>query len=337
MFFVGHFVLLNPSSLEDDFGGMRVIQPKDLLNFLKNEPTALAPEAPLTVAPSYSLRDSIIYSSDGSVSKIKMSARKSNLYQKEQIAHSRDVQMEFADHTQIEAKEALFFIAKDKVHFYGDVHTTFSNGAELFSEYAEVFTKPLTHVVIPTKESVRGRKHSKDNEVRFTSMGLDYLDSESKSLHLLSNVHVEIQNTKKTDVYSDQATYSHEKGLLYFFMNDSRPLSDQFVKVHQPDLNLKSRALEVSTSSKQELQTITAISDVWMEDLRDPVKTSSATSGRAVYDDRKNEIILTEFPQVYQDNDTITGDIIIFHRNTDLIEVKQSNAIYHNESKERSR
>jgi len=51
-----------------------------------------------------------------------------------------------------------------------------------------------------------------------------------------------------------------------------------------------------------------------------------ATGGRADFDSHKNVIVLTEYPQVYQDEDTVTGDKILLHRDTDIIEVEHSNA-----------
>lgn len=327
---------MSPSNLEDDFTGMRVIEPKDLLTFLKNEPDSIAPEVPHTVTPSYSLRDSVILASQGEKPNIKMISRKSSVYQVEQLAHSRDVVVQFSDRTQVEAKEAVFFLKEDRVRFYGSVHTTFPNGAELFSEFAEAFTKPVTRIQIPTTEPVHGTKKDGKTLVDFNSLGLEYIDIAPKNLHLLSDVKVKIISEKTTDVVSDQAVYTDEKGVLHFSMNDTRPLSEQFVKVHQVDLDLKSRTLDVDTTENQKLHSITALTDVWMRDSHDPEKIASGTSGKAVYNEIKNEITLTEFPQVNQDNDTITGDIIIFHRNTDLIEVKQSNAIY-NEHNDRSK
>ncbi len=337
LFFVAHFVLLSPASLEEDFNGVRVIDPKDLLSFLKNEPSVLAPEVPLNVAPAYSLRDDTLYSSQGIKPNVKMISRKSNVYQKEEIIHSLDVVVEFPDHTQVQAKEGVFFTNQDKIHFYGHVHTTFPNGAELFSEFAEAFTKPVTRIEIPVSELAIGTRKDPSSTVTFTSQGLEYVDVYPKNFHLLSDAKVQIVGDSTTDIHSDQAIYSYEKNHMHFFMNESRPLSTQFVKVHQPDLDLKSRTLDVDTTDTQKLHTVTALTDVWMRDSHDPEKLSIATSGKAVYDYTKNEVTLTEFPQVYQDDDTITGDVIIFHRNTDQIQVKQSNAIYNDNKNEQSK
>ncbi len=337
LFFVGHLVLLNPSSLEDDFGGIRIINPKDLLTFLKNDPPPLAEGVPVDVAPSYSLRDALTLSSKGVKPSTKMNARKANVYSKENIIHARDVVIELEDHTIVRAKEAIDYTEKNQVNFYGSVHTTFTNGAEVFSEFATVFTKPVTHIIIPVTQQARGRKDDKKTLTEFTSQGLDYTDAPPKELHLLSNVVVDIteeDQKKSTRVISDQATYNQDQGHLHFFMNETRPLKEQFVFTHRVDLDVNSRTLEVYLNEKKELEKIVALRDVWIKDSHDPLKISTSTSGKAVFIEAKNDVILSDFPQVYQEGDTITGDIIIDHRTTDLIEVKQSNAIYNTEQED---
>lgn len=335
IFFVAHFLLLNPSSLEDDFGGIRVIQPKDLLNFLKNEPETLVKgnSVPLDVTPSYSLRDSISYTSEGIQPKMRVVARKSNLYQKEQIAHLRDVQSELQDKTHIDAKEAVYFLEKNEVHFYGDVLTTFPNGTRVLSQFATLFTKPVTHVLIPTSELVQGHNDGKKSKVSFTSQGLDYLDSEDKRLHLLADVHVKIEDEKVTKITSDQAIYNDLAGHLHFYMNENQPLNQQFAEAHQIDLDIKARVLDANLDSKRELKTLTALHDVWIRDRKSEDQISIGTGGRGVYFNKRNDIELTDFPQVTQEGDTIVGDTIIFHRTSDTIEVKQSNAIYSTDKK----
>jgi lipopolysaccharide export system protein LptA len=51
-----------------------------------------------------------------------------------------------------------------------------------------------------------------------------------------------------------------------------------------------------------------------------------ATSGQADFDTHRDIILLTQFPQVYQGEDTATGDIILMHRDTDVIEIEHSNS-----------
>ncbi len=311
---------------------MRVIEPKDLLTFLKNEPISLIPDLPAQVVPAYSLRDTQYFSSDGIKPNLKMTSRKSNIFQKEQLMHARDVIVEMADGTRISSKEAIFYQVKHQINFHGSVHTVFPNGAEMDSEFMTVYTKPVAEIFIPITQRVEGRKVDSGRLTRFTSFGLTYSDAPVKELHLLSQVNVQMTGDQKTEVVSDQANYQYERGQLFFYMNETRPLAQQFVKVKQPDLELKSRKLEIETDPQRNLDQITALRDVWIRDSHDPKKIAISTSGKAIYYQKDNDVLLTDFPQVYQEGDTITGDIITFHRKTDLIEVKQSNAIYNNDT-----
>jgi hypothetical protein len=327
LFFVGHFLLLNPSSLEDDFGGIRVVEPQNLLAFLKNEAKTALQDVPTHEAPSYSLKDSTTYASTDKPN-FKLMAARSNFYQKEQLIHALDVNVSFPDGTSVHANESVFFTEKSQANFYGKVHTVFANGAMLDSEFATVYMKPVTQVIIPTSELVHGLKVDANSTTRFTSLGLEYKDVSPKTLHLISDVNVEIKDDKITHITSDKAAYQHERGHLDFAMNESRPLSEQFVRANQPDLEMKSRTLEADIADGKSLHLITARGDVWIRDSHDPLKVSTSTSGKAIFNQAKNDLILTDFPQVYQEGDTVTGDIIIFHRTTDKIEVKQSNGIY---------
>jgi lipopolysaccharide transport protein LptA len=330
LFFVGHFLLLNPSSLESDFGGIRVVEPQNLLAFLKNEAKTAVADVPQGIVPSYSLKDSIMYTSNGTKPNFKLVASRSNFYQAQQIIHALEVLVTFDDGTTVKANEGVFFTEKNQANFYGAVHTVFANGATLDSERATAFMKPVTKIVIPNDVLATGMKADENSITHFTAYGLEYVDESPKVLKLFSKVHVWIENDKVTDIYSDRARYAYEDGFLNFEMNENRPLYEQFVLANQIDLNMKSRTLEMQLDDDQALDKITARGDVWTKDFHDPEKITTSTSGVGIYDQQKNDITLTEFPQVYQDGDTITGDVIIDHRNTDQIEVKESNAIYNN-------
>lgn len=93
-FFIAHFVLLSPSGLEEDFNGVRVIHPRDLLNFLKNEPEVIAKNIPTNIAPSYSIRGMRFFASVENRPNWKMISRKSNLYQAQELVHARDAELE---------------------------------------------------------------------------------------------------------------------------------------------------------------------------------------------------------------------------------------------------
>lgn len=170
----------------------------------------------------------------------------------------------------------------------------------------------------------------------------------------------------QTIVESDHCTILRDKRIAYFIMNDSRPIHTRFVTMNQPGTFVRSRRAELNYGDFAKiLQYMIAYDDVLVKerpteqdrtDLKDsrnspravaspttsPVASASvkptpsespvepqlrySTSGRADFDTQRDVVILTVFPQVYQDNDTITGDLITLHRDTDVVEVENSNA-----------
>jgi lipopolysaccharide transport protein LptA len=327
-FFVAHLLLLSPSSLEEDFTGMRVIHPKDLLAFLRNDPETPATVPFLrSVAPSYSARDGILYSTEGGKPKFKLLARKTNLYQEHQIAHIREARVFLEDGTEITSKEALYDLVKSQVTFMGSVQSQFKEGAIVKSELAILEIKPVMHLSIPTTEAVQGKKTNLASPVLFESMGLEYSEQD-KTIHLLSKVKVRVTGPKPVEVMSDHCDVIQSKDLLEFTMDDSKIIERQFVVANDPGLLLKSRRMEVKLHSGRQVEEIVALQDVFFENLGQSDSKTQGTGGRGVYRVRQNEITLSEFPQLYQDRDTVTGDTITYNRTSERVEVTQSNAIY---------
>ena len=326
---MAHFLLLSPSGLEEDFNGVRIINPKDLLTFLQNEPATLAKGIPPKVIPAYSLRDMIFYKSAGTEPQWKLTARKANVYQVAELLHTRDPILELHDGTQIRSKEGLVYTHDNTVEFFGDVQVNFINGAVTHSQYLKAITQPILQLTIPTTELVTGDKNNQSSKIHFKSLGFYYLDSGPKDIMLLGNVEFNIRSDKSTDIFSDQAVFHQLINEADFYMNDQQPLEKQFVEVKQTDLYMKGRKMHVLLGDDRQLETIFAYEDVYTKDFRDPLQITTSTSGKATYYEGKNEIYLEEFPQVYQEDDTITGEIVVFNRKTDVIEVKQSNASNH--------
>jgi lipopolysaccharide transport protein LptA len=328
IFFLAHFMLLSPSSLEDDFTGVRVVHPKDLLSFLQNESETIAKIVPTTVVPDYSIRDLNYYASSETEKNWRLQARKANMYQKDQLMHTRDMTLTLQDGTVVTAKEGVLHTETNEMEFFGNVNTYFTNGTHTVSEYGKALTKPVIDISVPLTEWVHGDKTDAHSRVEFKSMGLSYVETGAKDLKLLSEVEFNVFTDKKTRIVSDYAVYDqiHNRGT--FSMNDQRPLDQQFAQVFQSDMYLKSRTLVMNLGDQRQLLTIVAIDDAYLRDSKDPLHVSTGTAGKATYYDLSDEVYLTDFPQVYQDSDTITGDLIIFHRKQDVVEAKQSNAIY---------
>jgi hypothetical protein len=122
-------------------------------------------------------------------------------------------------------------------------------------------------------------------------------------------------------------------------MHPQRPEKDRFVHIAQPTLKAKGRkALLNYGDFSSMLHYLTVEEDVTIRELPKPPKNGVAdpdapkveprwgTGGRADFDNRTDVVILREYPQVYQGEDTITGDVITLHRDTDIVEVENSNA-----------
>jgi lipopolysaccharide transport protein LptA len=110
-------------------------------------------------------------------------------------------------------------------------------------------------------------------------------------------------------------------------MANFRPLKEKFVHITQPRFKVRSRRVDLEYGSViRELHLMTAFEDVFLQEVGELKSLRYGTSGRADFDTKRNVIILKDFPQVYQDQDTVTGDVIIMHRDSDIVEVEQSNA-----------
>ena len=323
MFLVAYFALLSPSSLEEDFSGVRVVHPKDLLNFLKNESEPiLAKGVPTEITPAYSLRNFDFFATTENHPQLKFTAKKSNFYQKEELIHARDSIVTFPDNTVVTSRESLFLTLKNEIEFFGNVVITFDNGLVVRTNYMKAITRPVLDILIPMSEAVSGEKIDKTGSVAFKSFGLTYYNDEPKIVKLTSQSLVKITGDRLTQIQSDQAKMIFMKNKIYFNMDEKRAFDRQFVQVHQQNMEMKSRVIEVDLNHSK-VETISALTDVSIKD-----RTFFSTSGKAIFIEKQNQIQLSDFPQVYQDNDTITGDLIIYNRTEDTIEVKESNAIY---------
>jgi len=155
-----------------------------------------------------------------------------------------------------------------------------------------------------------------------------------------------------TTIQSDHCVIERDKQLAHFTMFATRPLDTRFVRISQPTMISRSRRADLNYGDYTKiLQYMTAHEDVLIkevaetddrlanskprkkqnsrEDGREAAEQHSlryATSSRADFDSRRDIIVLSGFPQVYQDNDTVTGDVILLHRDTDIVEVENSNA-----------
>ena len=353
---ITEIVILSPSPLEESKVNAATVsvEPEQ---FVLDHAKSLAPGLPKNRIPEYSVDQFHYVSVQNGEKQWRIEADKAFLYNPERLVHSRIVTAYLYDGegkiTKITGQESKYYLKQRELEVFGHVKTIFPDGFELDSEYLSY--KPNDrHIVIPPQYEARGIGHENAGQsFEFTSMGLDYYMGDAL-IHLSKNVVFTLEKTtdtegrsEKTKIKSDHCLINRNKNLAQFTMNPERPLASRFVNITQPTLFVKSRRADMSYGSfAQILQYLTAYDDVLI--LEEPAKNPAsmakfitdpmapsvqtnhpfryATGGRADFDTQKNVIVITQFPQVYQDSDTVTGDVILLHRDTDIVEVEHSNA-----------
>ncbi len=338
LFFVSHLLLLSPSSLEEGFSDLRILRPEELLSFFRTENKTLAHSVPMDTPPTYSLRDFTYYSSPEQSEPWRLDAKKANFYQEAELIHSRSPRITLQDGTLIESLEGLMKLKESKIEFFGEVYVTLPDQTTIKTDYAELLTKPQTRISVPLSHLVQGQSKTqttKSGKLNWSSYGLDYFEQSLSSLkkvkvvRLLSQVKVHFTSASGDSslIQSDTATLFQSENRALFEMFPSRPLPERFVKAQDDSLNLFAREMEAFLED-QELKTIFARRDVRFDDSQNPLEPVSGTAGLAQYDPRREELTLERYPQVYQNDETITGEVMVYYRQNDTIEVKGSNALY---------
>ncbi len=212
----------------------------------------------------------------------------------------------------------------------------------------------------------RGKDSAGERQIEFTSQGLEYeLDSGELTLPrrsvvematLVNGVPASRRSAAKdrdhTRIESDRAVIYRARQFARFTMSPTRPLHLRFVQITQPTLIAQARRAELRFGpDARRLDYLSLFEDVFLRELPreqvaatpaapvDPEATRAAapphggdgpvryaTGGRADFDGGRDVIVLRDFPQVYQDQDTVTGEVIVVHRESDIVEVEHSNA-----------
>lgn len=316
----------------------------------------VSPTIPADRVPEYTVEGFQQVSTQSGTKQWLLQADRAFFYQADGIVHARDVHADVYDVqgrvTVITSKEAKYFMQSKNLELFGDVKTVFPSGLETISPYM-LYQAATREVTVPMAYPVEGRSlpvaGAKPSAERydFRSKGLHYFGAEDR-VELLSDVGVRVlkedpkKGTEITTIDSDRATIDRKKQVIRFTMLEARPSELRFVKIGQPGMTSRSRRAEfrMAADPKRKLRTVKALDDVKIEEhpkVSDDAsvaerkraratKTRYATAGIAEFDSDKNLIVLRDYPQVYQDRDTITGETIVVHRDSDLVEVDQSNA-----------
>jgi LPS export ABC transporter protein LptC len=333
---IAEIVALTPSSLEEPSSSNAAVDPDSLIQ--DNEPS-LVPDLPKDRISEYTVEKFHYVSVQNGEKQWRIEADKAFMYNPERLVHSRVVKAFLYDPegklTIITGKESRYFMNKKDLELYGDVVTTFPDGFELHSEYLR-YKPNERRIVIPTQYFVQGAGQEADGQFfRFKSHGLDYAMGQS-TIVLSKNVTVTLDRNQPipdspgvpdhTTIESDHCFINRKISLAKFTMDPKRKLDSRFVHITQPTLFARSRRADLNYGSfNQVLNYLTAYEDVLIKETGKTDSLHYATGGRADFDTKRNVIVITQFPQAYEDTNTVTGDEIIMHRDTGLVEVRYSN------------
>lgn len=333
LFFLSQFLLLNPTLLEENFAQIRTLAPQEVFTFFQSHTPSLSKEVPLSEVPSYSAKNFTSYSTVNNRPQWKLYADRAYYYESSQIVHGRNIIYE-SSHFKTTALESVYLEKENKILLYGKVFTQTTSGLEINSEYAEIYFEPESKIIIPKTYPVESTTLSKEKQnptlTTLQSFGLEYLPQDEKLL-LPEQVKVDIHSVNdpqqpSTQIISDQALLERKKQRVIFTPYSYRPLQNQFVNFTQGKLKGKSRILIAQLNSHDQLDHLEAQDTFSFVDSTDPQHITRGNSGRALFTESNHLLTLYDYPQVYQDGDTITGDKITIDRNHNSIEADQSNA-----------
>ncbi|MCC6581907.1 MAG: LPS export ABC transporter periplasmic protein LptC, partial [Phycisphaeraceae bacterium] len=303
---------------------------------IASQQNSKAPGIPKNRFPEYTIDQFHWVSTQNGVHQWKILAQRAHLYQKENLAHGFTVHAyvygEGSETTEITGDEAKLGLDSDHLEVFGHVKAIMPDGFQLESDYMSYDGK-LKQITVPTSQPAWGAGEEQSGEkIRFTSLGLAY-DTKTKILKLPMKVNTWVKSKDAKGpslIVSDFAIIERNLERATFEMNANRDPAERFVTIDNESLFVKSRHVEVLYGQSQEgarqIDYMTAIEDVFIQERRKDAALDYATGGRATFDTKVNKIVLTEFPQVYQNNDTVTGDKVTIYRNTDEVEVENSNA-----------
>ncbi|MGZ3709700.1 MAG: LPS export ABC transporter periplasmic protein LptC, partial [Bdellovibrionota bacterium] len=332
-------IALSPSSVDEH--GPTSPPPIEPELLMKDDEVTLAPGIPTDRIPEYSVNSFNYVSVQGGEKQWKLVAEKAFMYNGDKLVHSRHVTAYLYDSedktTVVTGLEAKYFMNKKDLEIFGDVKTVFPDGFEIRSEYL---------------------RYLPDQKMSFISQGMDSAMSDSVVV-LPKAVRMTMERLKPKDsdsegvpdrtiIESDHCLIHRDKRVAHFTMYGWRPLKAKFVHITQPTLYARGRRADMNYGEfSSVLQYLTAYEDVLIKETpkqEDNTKKGDlersqdqtnlgkreenkaailkyGTGSRADFDTHRDVVVLTGFPQVYQGDDTVTGDVITVHRDSDIVEV----------------
>jgi LPS export ABC transporter protein LptC len=331
-------VLLMPSTLERP-STVQQIDPEILK---PKGPAPIAPGVPTDQVPDYVVETFEFVSTVNGQKQWKLIAEKAYMYNSLRLVHTKNIKAFLynpgTEPTIVTGKEAKYMLEDRNLEVFGDVLSKFPDGFHTESQYLHYTPNPRT-ITIPEKFTVTGESEPETPESQtlwFRSLGMNY-PMDVNRIHLLKSVEAIMRGGKKrneanagvadeTKIKSDQCTIERNDSIAHFTMYSNRPLKERFVQITQPNLFTKGRRADIRYGDLSGfVHYMTVFEDAFIQELKDPKELRYGTGGRADFDSKKNLVRLSDYPQVYQDHDTLVGDVIIMHRDTDIVEVENGN------------
>jgi LPS export ABC transporter protein LptC len=262
----------------------------------------------------------------------KLNSEHAFLYNKEKLVYGKSVVALLFDTegktTRVTGQESRYYMNKRDLEIFGSVETQMPDGFVVKSEYFRYF--PDKHrIEIPTEFFVSGKGSPESKQkLSFQSFGLINSMQEGV-IHLLSKTEVKLTSEKDTTlIKSDNCDIFKNQKMAKFRMESKTALEKRFVQIIQPTYFTRARQADLFYGESGEvINYLVAEKEVLIVDTSKSNEDKKyGTSGRADFDSNHNTIVLTVLPQVYQSNDTVTGESITLYRDSDIVDVAFSNS-----------
>lgn len=331
---IAQTVALNPKSLDQSDSNELELSPVELIT---GHQAVLATGIPKDKVADYTIEGFKYAASQGTSRQWRLQATRAFLYDEEKLVHAIEIKAQLFDAngkvTWVTGKEAKYFLNGRDLEIFGEVVTTFPDGFVTRSPYLRyVGAKRRVEIPIPMPVVGDGKATESSEKLDFTAIGLLY-SAETMKLELLQDVKVTLTSRRRktnnvTTIESDRCEILRDTSKGIFMMNPDRPAKDRYVKISEPTLFARARKAELDYGDyRKTIHYLVITEDVLLREITNgKASLRYATGGRAEFDNEKNQVKLGEFPQIYEDNDTITGDYILFNRDTDVVEVEHGNA-----------
>ena len=284
----------------------------------------LAPHVPESGLPEYFLHEFNFVSTRGSEKLWKIHANRARFFVVQDFIHTLEVKAEVYSRDSapvlIDALEGKTVLENRDMELFGDVVVRFPSSFTIRAPYMKYSARDRK-ITVPERHPVTGE----GNQLKFSSWGMNYF-VDAQEAHLQREVIVHTQD--QTELRSDHALIDRKESSALFTMNSTRMEQERFVRARQPTLTAQARKMTLHFGSQTKAQGVTRLiaeDDVRIDESGENIGRY-ATAGRAEFEANSNTITLRKFPQVYQDRDTVTGEVIRMHRGSSLVEVERSNA-----------